>query len=131
MKRPGRTLLILVLLVIGVIIYLNKCRNTAKPPAAGAGGSGQPVMVSAVVIQPTTINDKITSSGTVAANEEVEIRNEIPGRVIHINFKEGSSVSKGAMLVKIFDTDLQAQLKKLTLQKTLAEKNEARQKDLL
>lgn len=128
--KPGRTLLIIALLVLGVIIYLNKCRNTPQSLMTANPGQ-QPVMVSAVVVKPSTISDKINSSGTVLANEEVELRNEIPGRVIHIYFKEGSRVNKGELLVKIFDTDLQAQLKKLTLQKTLAEKNETRQKDLL
>ena len=88
-------------------------------------------MVSAIVVSPSTIYDKINSTGTVIANEEVELRNEIPGRVVHIYFKEGTHVNKGELLVKIFDNDLQAQLKKISLQKILAEKNESRQKDLL
>src|SRR5689334_11998174 len=98
MKKSGRTLLIIALLIIGVIIYLNKCRNAVKPPAAG--GAPQPVLVSGIIVHPATINDKIFSSGTVVANEEVQLRNEIPGRVMHIYFKEGNRVDKGEMLVK-------------------------------
>jgi len=121
--------LIVVLLIISVVIYLNKCRNNAQAPPPGGGA--QPVMVSGLIVSPSVINDKIFSTGTILANQEVVLRNEIAGRVIQIYFKEGSRVNKGELLVKMFDNDLLAQLKKLTLQKELAEKNESRQKDLL
>ena len=128
--KPGRTLLIIAVLVIAVIIYLNKFRNAPNSVMTGNPGQ-QPVMVSGIVVQPTSVGNKINSTGTVLANEEVELRNEIPGRVVKIYFKEGSHVEKGELLVKIYDSDMQAQLKKLSLQKELAEKNESRQKDLL
>jgi membrane fusion protein (multidrug efflux system) len=56
---------------------------------------------------------------------------EISGRVVSINFKEGTNVKSGALLVKLFDGDLQAQLKKLAVQLTIAEATEKRQKELL
>ena len=39
-------------------------------------------------------------------------------------------VSKGPLLVKLFDGDLQAQLKKLEVQLQIAEKTEERQREL-
>ena len=65
------------------------------------------------------------------ANEEVELRNEIPGRITDILFQEGSNIRKGDLLLTIYDSDLKAQLKKLKLQRDVAQKTEERQKDLL
>ncbi len=106
-----------------------KGNDPANIPAAG--GKAQPLMVSAYIVKPQSITDKIIASGSVIANEQADIKNEIAGRVIHIYFKEGAKVNKGDMLVKIFDSDLQAQLKKLQLSEELSEKNEVRMQDLL
>jgi membrane fusion protein (multidrug efflux system) len=51
--------------------------------------------------------------------------------VVSINFKEGTEVKSGSLLVKLFDGDLQAQLKKLAAQLIMAEATEKRQKELL
>src|SRR5437016_1668938 len=109
--KPGRIALILSLIFLCIIIYLNKCRNAKEQAAkANAGKAGQVMLVSGVIVKPQTISDHIFSSGTLLANEEVEIRNEIAGRLLKINFKEGAHVNKGNLLVKIYDEDLQAQL---------------------
>ena len=71
------------------------------------------------------------SSGTITANEEVELRPEVSGKLIAIYFKEGSTVRQAALLAKINDADLQAQLRKLQLQYKLAKEREARLKGLL
>src|SRR4051794_9301209 len=102
--------LILVLLVVRKIMTSGK--DVAVNPAAA---KSQQLLVSAYVVKPQNISDKITASGTIMANEQADVKNEIAGRVIHIYFQEGKKVKKGEMLVKIFDSDLQAQLKKLQL----------------
>ena len=64
------------------------------------------------------------------ANEEVEIRSEVTGRIKTINFTEGNQVNKGDLLVKIVDDELQAQLKKLTLQEKLSKEDVQRKTKL-
>lgn len=130
--KTGKLLLLLALILIAITIYFNKCKNP-KPstPAGGNKTVPQTLNVSAVVVFPQALDDNLYSSGTVLANEEVQIRNEVPGKIVSINFTEGTKVNKGDLLVKLFDEDLKAQLRKLNLQKELAEKTEARQKDLL
>jgi membrane fusion protein (multidrug efflux system) len=64
------------------------------------------------------------------ANEEIDIRPEISAKVTGIFFKEGSNVNKGAILVKMFDKDLQAQLRSNKLQIELANKELDRKKEL-
>jgi membrane fusion protein (multidrug efflux system) len=77
------------------------------------------------------LQDKIQTAGSILANEEVEIRSEISGRITKLFFKEGDNVRKGAILFHINDEDLKARLRKLQFNKKLAEDNEFRQKKLL
>jgi membrane fusion protein (multidrug efflux system) len=86
--------------------------------------------VKAIVVSASTLTHKIQSSGTVLSNEEVELRNEISGRVIKINFQEGAFVKKDMVLVKMYDEDLQAQLKKIKIQEELARSEESRKRQL-
>lgn len=64
------------------------------------------------------------------ANEEVELRPEISGRVTQVSFNEGSRVTKGSLLLKINDTELQAQLKRKESEEKLAASDERRKKSL-
>lgn len=87
--------------------------------------------VSGIVVRPRPLNYVIVSSGTVLAAEAVDLAAEASGRIEQIAFKEGAHVTKGHVLVKINDDDLQAQLKKTELQIELASAQEQRQKKLL
>jgi membrane fusion protein (multidrug efflux system) len=73
-------------------------------------------MVGGVIVQPSELVNRIISTGTVLANEEVELRSELPGRIVAISFEEGSLVAKGQVLVKIDDRELQAQLRKMQVE---------------
>ncbi len=97
----------------------------------GKPGGGAPPVFSGIVAEAFPINRNIESPGTILANETTDMQPEISGRVVSINFKEGTYVKAGTLLVKLFDADLQAQLKKLAVQLTIAEATEKRQKELL
>ncbi|MEE9288214.1 MAG: efflux RND transporter periplasmic adaptor subunit [Bacteroidota bacterium] len=104
----------------------------SNPENPGGGQEGDfSVSVEAIVIRPEKIDDKILATGTVLANEEVELNTEISGKIEHIMFKEGGRVQKGELLLKINDAELQAQLLKLDFQERLAEDIEQRRKKLL
>ncbi len=98
---------------------------------AGGGMGGGKTAVSVMIVRTKPLNDIIKATGSILANEEVEIRSEISGRITQLLLREGDYAKKGAILFKIFDDDLQAQLKKLEYSKKLAEENEFRQKRLL
>jgi membrane fusion protein, multidrug efflux system len=89
------------------------------------------VSADAFVAKAAALSEDIKVGGSLLPAEGTEIRPEISGRVITINFKEGSSVKKGALLVKLFDADLQAQLKKLQVQLEINEKTVERYQSLL
>ncbi len=118
-------------LALSLLMALFACeekKDAKKPQDASKSG---PVSVEAIVIRPTTVSESIEVAGNILPYELTEIRPEISGRVIQLNFKEGSTVVKDALLVKLFDGDLQAQLKKLKVQLQIAEKTEERQRELL
>ena len=56
---------------------------------------------------------EIFASGTMVANEAVELRPEMSGRVVKLNISEGNLVQKGQLIAKINDADILARLKKI------------------
>jgi membrane fusion protein (multidrug efflux system) len=95
-----------------------------------AGKMG-PLNVEALVVKASSVSEVIEVAGNILPFELTEIRPEISGRLISINFKEGSFVQKNTLLAKLFDQDLQAQLNKLKVQLQIAEKTEEREQELL
>jgi membrane fusion protein, multidrug efflux system len=87
--------------------------------------------VSAFVIQTEPLDNITYASGTILANEEVQLQAELSGKIVRLNFQEGSKVSKGKLLVKLNDADLQANYKKLELQLGLASDKMTREEKLL
>jgi len=69
--------------------------------------------------------------GSLLANESTEIRPETSGKLVQLNVREGSFISRGALLAKLDDRDLQAQKRKLEVQLKIAEQTENRQNQLL
>ncbi len=82
--------------------------------------------VTAKVLHTERIDNRISATGTVLANEEVEIRSEISGKIVRIAFLEGSKVNKGQLLVKIDDAELQANFLRAQYQRKLADDEEYR-----
>jgi membrane fusion protein, multidrug efflux system len=116
------------LLIIIPIIFTG-CDGEKPGPAVSQGQMA--LGVSGVALVPRQMENMIPVTGTVLANEEVDIRSEISGRITSINFREDSHVNKGDLLVRINDSELQAQLKKLELEKKLAEDDVYRKTKLL
>jgi len=107
------------------------CKNgKSSLPARQSGTSGARVPVDAIVIQPQLLENRIYTTGTLLANEEVELRPEIAGRVTDVLFTEGSMVRKGDVLIKINDRELKAQLKGKEIEEKQASDLEARARRL-
>lgn len=115
------------------LILFESCGNTSKPDTSRASGKGQVnnLRVDGYVVNPTSISEKIQVPGTLIANESTDIHPEISGRLVSLNVAEGKFVAKGTLLAKIYDGDLQAQLKKLQVQLDIARTNEDRSAQLL
>ena len=96
----------------------NNGKSVNRPSAA--------MQVHGFVLKPRNFANMLSVSGTLEANEEVDIQAEISGVVQGIYFDEGSSVSKGQVLLKVDDTELRAQLSQTSTQVGLASENERR-----
>ena len=66
--------MILSLVLIGVTIYFKKCNSSDKAATPDSAKGKQALNVSAVVLSVKTLEYKLYSSGTVMANEEVQLR---------------------------------------------------------
>ncbi len=94
--------------------------------------SGQSsLMVDAVELRPTSVQDKIFTTGSILANEEVELRSEVSGKITEIYLEEGKPVTSDQLLLKINDSELQAQLQRARYRLDLATERESRQRKLL
>lgn len=126
----------LLILGLGWLIYYRIDKNAeAKKENGGGGGPGggkkPPMAVSAVVVQPQEYSNILSLSGSIEANEQVELHSEVSGIAEKIYFQEGSRVAKGQVLVKINDVELRAQLGEARTKQNLASENARRAKLLL
>lgn len=121
------------LLIVGVggLVIYRINTNSKIGKSVNASNLSSITSVRGVVLKPRKFNDNISLSGTLEANEQIEIRSEVSGIVQSINFQEGSNVSKGQVLFKVDDIELQAQLSKAKTAQKLASENERRAQLLL
>src|SRR3989339_508014 len=123
--------IVFLLIIITAIIVYNKIIK-AKPGAENKQqGKGNAMRANGYVVTPKKLLSQMELGGSLLASEEVELHPEIAGRVTYLNINEGQFVQQGTLILKINDSDLQAQHQKLLAQKKIAEKNEQRLKELL
>jgi len=108
----------------------------AAAPARSAGGTagragGGPTPVSILVAEAEPLTDRVTAIGTIRANEEVQIRSEVAGRVERVLFAEGARVGRGDLLLKVTDAELAAQLARARARLAIAEAEAERQQLLI
>lgn len=127
-----KTLVYSLLLIglVGLIGYRITKNSDAKGPKDKEKDK-QPITVSGYVVNLQTFDNNLALSGSIEANEQVEIRSEVSGLVTAIYFQEGSKVAKGQLLFKVNDIELKAQLAQAKTRENLASENERRAKLLL
>jgi len=121
---------IILILISPAIISCGDKKETTTT-STGTQQQQQVITAEALIVATRPLSADIEIPGTIMANETTEIHPEVPGRVVQLNVREGTFVGKGALLAKLYDGDLQAQLKKLEVQLKIAEQTEDRQAQLL
>lgn len=138
-KTTRITLIILIpiLLIVGLLFnkyILNQSDIPDETPkvesSARSKGGNKPIPVTVSLVQSEKVIDGIRAVGSLVPNEEVDIAGEIAGKIVSINFKEGTEVTKGQLLVQVNDDDLQAQLKRYEFQEQNLHKKLERQRIL-
>lgn len=137
-KKLRTTITIIIIVFLAGIIFYPKYKPLLTKNIKGAGITGQPLRqaqqklnAAGFVVKPTHLSEIIRQFGTLKPDEEVDLSFETSGKIVGINFTEGSRVKKGDLLAKINDRPLQAQLEKLVAQLKMAEAKEFRQRSLL
>lgn len=122
-----------VLLLAALSLFFVSCKGKKEKVQVPQGGAGKtpPLRVDGYIVKLQPFQENIEVPGTIVANEVTEIHPEVSGRIVQLNVVEGRYVGKGTVLAKLYDGDLQAQLKKVQVQLALAEKTEERQAQLL
>ena len=119
----------LIILGLGTLILYRISENSEQNNPSEQKKSAATVY--GKVLQPQEFADNLSLSGTLEANEQIEVRSEVSGVVEQINFEEGSMVTKGQALIKVNDIELRAQLKQVQTAKGLSSENARRAKLLL
>ena len=117
--------IIIPLSVITIISCKNGNKNMANKKDTPA------VKVDVLVADMNNFPSTVEVNGTVLSEDMVSLYPEISGRITFLNLPDGEKVKEGTVLVKINDADLQAQLEQQKVALDLAEKTEARLKQLL
>jgi membrane fusion protein (multidrug efflux system) len=101
-----------------------------QAPAARPRGAA-PIRVTTETVRGGPLSEIVTSTGTLLAAESVELQAEVTGKIVAINFLEGSRVREGDLLVKLNDADLKARRLAASHEVALAERREKRIAELL
>ena len=100
-------------------------------PGGGGRDAASPTIISGFVVIEQALKDEVVATGSLIPSEQIDIYPEVSGRITQLNIREGQPIAANTLLVKLYDADLQAQLKRLEVQEENARRTEDRNKQLL
>ncbi len=118
------------LLVIGAVAGV-KVLQIRQMIAAGKHRTPPPAIVTTAKVQAQTWQTSLTTVGSLSAVQGVTIAAELPGKVVEIAFTAGTTVQKGALLVRFDTASERAQLSSAETAVALAKINLDRARDLV
>lgn len=131
MKVKNLIYALLIIVLGGFIAYRIVSNKSKNEDSKKSGDKDTPTNVTGMVVKTSTFDNNLSLSGSIEANEQIEIHSEVSGIVEGIYFTEGSFVNKGQVLFKVNDIELKAQLRQASTKEGLAAENERRAKLLL
>ena len=106
------------------------CGGDEPSGLAGGGARSDTLLVTVAPVQQQRLEDQFRTTGQLLADEEVELRAEVAGRVVRLPFQEGAFVRKGQLLAAL-DTDvLAAERRASQTRRDLAAVQAGRQREL-
>ena len=118
------------LLFLLFIVLFTSCGSSSRKKEVVASQTGPPKRptprVDGFIVKTQTVSETIEVPGSLVADEATEIHPEVSGRITGLYVREGTYVGKGALLAKLYDADLQAQLRKVQVQLQIAQQTESR-----
>ena len=104
--------------------------STGKAAAASLAPVQQAVIVETAQVQEVPFARGITAVGSLRSDEAVVLRPEVAGRIDAINFREGSPVRKGQVLIRLDDSIPRAELEQARANLALAQSQHRRATNL-
>lgn len=104
--------------------------SASQKKASSANGKTRMLRVSGYIAVPDSTSGTYTANGELVAKAQVDLKAEASGKLVKLYAKDGQKVSKGTLLAKLDDAELQANLKSAKTALDLAEKKAARTKTL-
>lgn len=129
-----RTLAVVVVLAVIALLAVPKLVSraaTSTDQDVATPSTTRTLKVTVERMVPERLVEELATTGTVLANERVELVSEISGKIEAISFREGMRVDAGQVLVKLDDDALVAEQRRIQHRLALAERREKRQGDLL
>lgn len=117
--------------ILALLVIPKLTDNSSSSTQAGDNSRDNRLSVDVFVTEPRIFENKIFTTGSLLANEDVNLRSEISGKITQLKLEEGKAVGEGELLIKINDSELQAQLRQANYRVSLAEVRERRQRQLL
>ncbi|HZJ15150.1 MAG TPA: efflux RND transporter periplasmic adaptor subunit [Chthoniobacteraceae bacterium] len=111
------------------VLLAASCKKTSGAAAGPPGGMATQVV--AVKAQRQPVTETLSVLGNVMANETVDLKPEVDGRVVAINFEEGQQVEDGHLLVELNSGETEAMLAEAEANQQLAQTKWDRAKELL
>ena len=108
--RIGLPVVLLCAAIAGYMVYRGKQDAPSPAPATATRPEAGPLPVYTYTAEPRLLRERVTATGTILAEEAIDLTAEIAGKVVEMAFEEGGRVAKGDVLVKINDSELQAEL---------------------
>jgi membrane fusion protein (multidrug efflux system) len=96
----------------------------------GGGGRSDTLLVTVAPVKMERLEDQFRTTGQLLADEEVELRAEVSGRVVRLPFQEGAFVRQGQLLAALDTEVLQAELRAAQTRRDLASVQAGRQREL-
>jgi membrane fusion protein (multidrug efflux system) len=118
--------------LVAMIVAARHLTGKKGPDKAASGPTRSgtlPVYTHTATARP--LQERVTATGSILADEAVELTAEASGRIVKLAIDEGSRAQKGALLVKINDSELRAELARAKHLAELARIQAERQKQLL
>jgi membrane fusion protein (multidrug efflux system) len=105
------------LLGVCVMLAVAGCSKHGGAPGGAKGGGGggggfkmPPMPAEVAVVLQGPIADRFEAVGTLEAGESITVVSENDGIVVDLPFREGGYVKKGALLARLDDTQLRAEV---------------------
>jgi membrane fusion protein (multidrug efflux system) len=118
--------LVMMTFLSGCYARAKDSKDTKTPPAVVNA-----TPVDGTIIKPAALKEELEITGSLMANQQVDIVSELTRKIVRVNVKEGAVVKAGQILFEMDNADLLAQLDRLRQQEKLALLNEERMRDLI